>query len=629
MCGIYGVVSSVDGSRRDAGERVMAGLKRLEYRGYDSWGVAVVPAGVGAGAVAAVAATDLAIAITKEIGKIGQAEAVVLPEGEVAIGHTRWATHGGVTQVNAHPHLASDGSFALVQNGVVENYLELKAELVASGARFVSETDTEVIVRLLERELALAVDEAGAGAGALTYDVFARVMKLLEGRSTVVVVFGKGSAAEVWGYRSGSPFIVGRQHGESGKTAELFLSSDVTSLSVDASHFIALENGEVVHLSQPSGQPVLEMWSADGKPQAELQWQVIDHKAMVMDKAGYDHFMLKEIHEQPAAWLRVVASSSGRWEGLAARLRQARRIYTLGSGSASFAAGQLAWWWRQAGLDAQELQAYEASSYRSLWQAGDVCVVISQSGETADTNEVVEWLKAAGVTIVALVNMSGSSLARLADETYLLGVGPEIGVASTKALTGQLVWGWGVAQAVAGRGSEELESELTVASTVLSEWLKSSSTTQELSAVSGALTQTERLFILGRGALYYPAKEVALKLKEVSYLHAEAFSGGELKHGVIALIEPSTPVMCLVADDEERAAMLNAVAEIKARGAHVIGVSSLSSPHFDSWIKLPALASLAPLAAILPAQLLTYSLALTRGNDPDKPRNLAKSVTVK
>ncbi len=594
MCGIYGVSYR---STTTAAQTVLEGLKRLEYRGYDSWGIAVV--------------SKQGLRIQKQTGKIGSIRSVDLPAATFGLGHTRWATHGGVTHVNAHPHLATDGSFALVQNGVMENYQEMKAELKQKGYDFVSQTDTEVIVHLLEEVMNKNQHHIP------TFVDFAETFRQLTGRNTVGVITKDGSLLAI---RDGSPLVIAKD-----SENNWFLSSDVVSVAADSTEYYPLESNEGVEIVDGK----VHLFDALTAKQKKLMLQKIDVESLKLDKAGFDHFMLKEIHEQASVLEKPLSQESGLYEKLLVKLKAARRVYTVGAGSADFVSGQIAFLLRQQGVAATAVKSYEAQSYQDLVGKEDVCIAVSQSGETADTIEVIEWMKEKGVTIVSIVNMPGSSLTRLSDLPFMLQIGPEIGIASTKAVSAMVTWGISVAQQFAGKTLTDIKKEVQAYEEELDFWLKDQEIQQTLRKLAKELKERRNLFLLGRGQLYMPSLESALKLKEISYIHAEGFSGGELKHGVIALIEKGTPVFCLIADDEEKANMLSAAAEVSARGARVIGVSAEQNQLFETWIRVPSHPLFAAISSFLPAQLLTYYLALEKGLDPDKPRNLAKSVTVK
>ncbi|MBU0576627.1 glutamine--fructose-6-phosphate transaminase (isomerizing) [Patescibacteria group bacterium] len=592
MCGIYGAIVS----NQDAGSVVYHGLKRLEYRGYDSWGVVVTRAGD--------------FFIEKQVGKIDKNHQLSAPPAQVAIGHTRWATHGRVTQVNAHPHLAQNGSFALVQNGVVENYQQLQEKLVSQGYDFISQTDTEVIVALIE-QLETRKHETEPSVATVR-----QVFSQLRGRNTIALVTQSGKIIAI---RQGSPLVVGKN-----KQGDIFISSDVLSLAPDANEYFILDHGQGVIVTCKKIQPFVVK---TGK-KISLEYQPIKISSTALDTAGFDHFMLKEIYEQTEVLNNVTEQPQKQLTALVTEIKKANRVYTLGAGSASFAAEQLAFWLREQGVLTTALKSYEARSYQNLFSSNDLCIAISQSGETADTNEVVEWLLQFGVKLASIVNMPGSTLTALSDLPFMLQVGPEVGVASTKALSGQMIWSKLLSELIAGKTLLAYQKQVQEYSKQLQNWFESQVIGQ-LQSLAKELANHKHLFVLGRGQLYMPALEFALKMKEISYIHAEGFSGGELKHGVIALIEQGTPVVCLVAKDKEKNDMLSAAAEVKARGARVIGVSIENNQLFDDWIRLPKASELVAISCFIPAQLLTYYMAVEQAYDPDKPRNLAKSVTVK
>jgi glucosamine--fructose-6-phosphate aminotransferase (isomerizing) len=601
MCGIYCTIS-VDG-HQEAGQKILAGLKRLEYRGYDSWGVAVVG--------------DGQIALDKHAGKISGVERAAVPAARIGIGHTRWATHGGVSDVNAHPHLSSDESFCVAQNGVVENFLELKEDLVKKGYQFVSQTDTEVIVRLIEE----ARKKVEVTTNEPTFEIVCTAFRQLTGRNTIAVLTQLG---KIFAVRDGSPLVIGKDEHDN-----VFLSSDVASMAADAREYVALESREAVSVEVISGKVALHVVNVDTMAEKDVHFAPIDVQATQLDKAGHPHFMLKEIHEQALVLHKPLAQPAGLFDQLVAKIRTTKHVYTVGAGSADFVSAQISFLLRQQSISATPVKAYEARSYMNLVTADDLCLAVSQSGETADTVEVVEWMKKKGATIASIVNMPGSTLTRLADLPFMLQIGPEIGIASTKAVTSMIMWGMAVAAQVGGQSLADFTNQVVAYEAQLQDWLADAAIQTKIQDLAAQFSAAHDLFVLGRGQLYMPSFESALKLKEISYIHAEGFSGGELKHGVIALIEKGTPVICLIADDAEKNEMRNAAAEVNARGARVIGVAAANDPVFETWIPLPANQQFIAISSIIPAQLLTYAIALKKNLDPDKPRNLAKSVTVK
>jgi glucosamine--fructose-6-phosphate aminotransferase (isomerizing) len=600
MCGIYAVYIQSKKSNKTAGHLTIEGLKRLEYRGYDSWGICV--------------SDHSKLFIDKHVGQIGLVKEVNVPAADRAIGHTRWATHGGVTDMNAHPHISSNRSFALVQNGVVENYQELKEKLSALGYQFVTQTDTEVIVYLIEE----AQKRSGRSQKMLSFEIIAEAFQLLAGRNTIAVLTKEG---DMFAIRNGSPLVIGKDD-----MGNMFFASDLLSIAPDVDSTYALDSGEGIAIVHGEAK-LYETVSLIPK---DLKWQVLDVQVQESSKTGYTHFMWKEICEQMEVLHQPLQQDESKLTQLVEKIKQTRQVYVVGAGSADIVSNQITFWLREQGIVAYSVKAYEAHSFLQLAAPGDLCIALSQSGETADTVESIEVMKKKGVVIVSLVNMPSSTLSRLADFSFMLQVGPEIGIASTKAVTGMLVWGWALSQLVGGKKLKDLKQSVLNYEQQLREWFDDDQVQLQLSTlVQEVLMKAKNMFILGRGQLYSIALESALKLKEISYLHAEGFSGGELKHGVIALVEEGTPVMCLLTADQEMSAMLNAAAEVKARGARVIGISSTANQLFDDWIKIPHNDTFSWISALLPAQFLTYSLALAKGLNPDKPRNLAKSVTVK
>lgn len=585
MCGIYACLGNPD-----ATAKVLAGLKRIEYRGYDSWGIATL---------------NKKIAIEKHVGRISAVKKIKLAESDNAIGHTRWATHGGVTEKNAHPHLAKNGNFALVQNGVLENYQELKTELQKSGYRFQTETDTEVIVALLEKEFPEKIE----------LKKLAKVIKKLAGRNTILVLTKN---SEIWAYRQGSPLIIGQ-----GEKNNYFFSSDLASLSHDAKNYYVIENQEIIHFN---GQNI-EVNQAKNLAPQKIHFHKMNQQALEIDKGSYVHFMLKEIYEQKESLIKVLTKSEELFPKIANKIEKSRNIYVVGAGSASYAAMSIAANLRKNKQNVYHVPAYDHTDFIQNFDKQDLAIVLSQSGETADTIEAVEQMKAKGVYTISVVNMPASTLMNMADIAYPLNVGAEIGVASTKALTGHMLFGMALANYLENK-NYSFKKEVEDFSKQLADWFINKNTIGSIKKTAKLLSQKKDLYILGRGQLLASALEFALKIKEVSYLHAEGFSAGELKHGVIALIEKETPVICLI-NKENRENMLSSAHEVKARGAQVIGIASKNEEIFDLFIELPQMNKFTNLSNIIVAQLLTYEIALIKKLDPDKPRNLAKSVTVK
>ncbi len=589
MCGIFGYIG-----KRDAAATIIDGLKRLEYRGYDSWGVAVVDSGK--------------IGVSKKIGAIGDLEAIKdLPKSHIGIGHTRWATHGGVTNVNAHPHYSSDKSFVVAQNGIVENYQEIKKFLIKKGYKFESQTDTEVIVRLIEEKLKYEHDFFKAIRSAFLD---------LEGRNTIIVLTTEGD--HIIAVRNGSPLVIGK-----GKD-EVFFASDTLSFADKTNRVIYVNNYEMVEYDEG------EINLFDVKTGKKLKYSVatLEQEDFSIAKEGYDHFMIKEIVEQRYTIKEAVQYTEDELKPLVDAVKKARRVYTVGAGTASFAASQIAYFLRMyAGIPAQDLKSYEMESFVSQFSEKDLVIAISQSGETADTIEAVEFAKNKGANIASLVNMLGSTLTRISDYPYFSRSGPEICVASTKAFTAQVSWGYLLAMSIIGKHQAARKEISQVASAI--ENYFSPTLFEHIKKIAKKIAKHEHFFVLGKGQNYSVALEGALKVKEITYKHFEGFAAGELKHGVIALIEKGTPVFAIISEDGNKNDMLSAVAEVKARGAWTVAIAKENNEMFDEFIKTPEAGLADSIVNVIPFQLLSYFLGVHLDRSPDKPRNLAKSVTVK
>lgn len=601
MCGIFGYIGSCD----QAATLVLNGLKSLEYRGYDSWGVAAVPSGETAQS-SSNEKKDIKIVVKKKTGKIGDATVDDFPESSFAFGHTRWATHGGVTDVNAHPHVDCTGTIAIIHNGIVENYEEIKSKLLKKGHRFISETDTEVAVHLIE-EYAKTM---------LFSKAVQKAFNDMEGLNAFIVMNTKNH--QFVAVRNGSPLVVGF-----GDT-ENFLASDAMALLPHTKQVHYLEDNEMAIVSTKG----IMLFNARTGARVQPKKQLLTWSVAQVEKGQYPYFMLKEIHEQPGIIADIAADGADKAVELSQIVKKADEIYMIGCGTAAHAC--------MAGSDL----CAKIANHRVNWCIGSefdnevnyltkksVVIALSQSGETMDTLEAVRKARAKGATIVSLVNAVGSTLYRESDYQLLLGAGPEKGVASTKAFTAKIAHTILLAYAVAGdvhAGQAVLTDAAKVAKLVLKP--KSISLIQ---ALAKRIAKSEHLYVIGRGLSYPTALESALKIKEISYIHAEGFAAGELKHGVIALIEQGTPCLAFLPNDDTYGANLAGAMEMKARGGYIIGVSHKPSEIFDYYIPVKDAGDASILPNVIVSQLLAYYLTIERGFDPDMPRNLAKSVTVK
>jgi glucosamine--fructose-6-phosphate aminotransferase (isomerizing) len=597
MCGIFGYVGGArveDGS--EAAGTVLRGLKKLEYRGYDSWGIAVVH---GRG-----------IALEKRVGKIGEGT-TRLPASAAGLGHTRWATHGGVTEPNAHPHLDCSGRLALIHNGMVSNYRELRDTLARGGHRIASETDTEVIVHLIEDRLVVTP----AGPEQLVTAVM-DAFRQLQGLNAIAVL--DASTGQIAAAKNGSPLVLGW-----GDTSHL-LASDMSALLEHTRRVTFVEDGQAALIAPDTIRLFDVGTGGELRPAVtEVEWEVA-----ATELGEYPDFMTKEIHEQPAVLRRISADWEAPVERLAGMLREARDVFVVGCGTASHAA--LAAQYLLARIASRRLTFATGSEFSYLVDfvtEGSLVLAFSQSGETIDVIDSVRAARGRGARVAALVNVEGSALWRLADYALGLGAGPERCVLSTKSFTAKVAIMLMTAYALGGRLATGAALVRQTADEI--ERLLRDDRRNLIRRIAEQIYQAEHMFVIGRGPSYPLALEAALKIKEVSYVHAEGFAGGELKHGVIALIEPGTPCLVLAPRDDTYADIVSGAMQLRARGAMIVGVSPEPDEAFDAHIPVADLGPAAALVQAVPAQLLGYSLALLRGHDPDKPRNLAKSVTVK
>ncbi len=606
MCGIIGILG-----KEDVSDRLIEGLQRLEYRGYDSAGISTLVDGT----------LDRRRAEGKLINLRELLDRKPLA-GRTGIGHTRWATHGRPSESNAHPHATAD--VALVHNGIIENYKALRDELSSLGHEFVTETDTEIVVNLITHLL----DQGHAPRSAV-----AAALDRLEGAFALVIMF-RGEDDLLIGARRGSPLAVGIGDGE------MYLGSDALALAPLTSRLVYLEEGDQVELSRTQAL----YFDAAGNP-VERRVTTSSVSSAMVGKGGYAHFMLKEIHEQPSVVgdsLRAHIDPGTRqvtMPPMSVDWRVVPRVTMVACGTAYYAAMTAKYWFeRVAGLSVETDVASEFRYREGPMPENGVAVFVSQSGETADTLAALRYAKEQGQTIITIVNMPESSMARESDVVLRTLAGPEIGVASTKAFTTQL----GVLACLAiaagrARGvlTAEKERDLTDALIeVPSRIADVLDNGESIDSISRWMASARDVLYLGRGTAYPLALEGALKLKEISYIHAEGYAAGEMKHGPIALIDDSVPVIVLAPFDSVFEKTISNVQEVVARGGRVVGFTDeRGSVHFDGLaevcIEMPTVHPfVAPILYALPVQLLAYFTAVAKGTDVDQPRNLAKSVTV-
>jgi glucosamine--fructose-6-phosphate aminotransferase (isomerizing) len=588
MCGVFGYV----GQQTDVGETILTALKTLEYRGYDSWGLAL--------------STPDNLMVHKEVGRInGSVRAY--PSSTLGVGHTRWATHGGVQVANSHPHLDCSRRIAVVHNGIIENHVELRAQLLERGHRLESETDSDVVAHLVEEELS-----AGSDLGTAVDTVFG----LLEGYNAVVVMdrLGQQFAAA----KRVSPLVLGRS--ARGST----VASDAIALDVHADELIYLEDDQLAILNADS-VAIFERTSM--KPMSPVRVSQQSARAST-GLAGYPDFLSKEIEEQPAALRRLVLEGRQEIERLAEAIRKAESVIVVGCGTAGNAALAGTYIFDQ--ICGREMTMIPASEfrYRSGTLNGDSLVIaLSQSGETVDVLDAMTVARRCGAALAAVVNTPMSTLDRTVESRVLLRAGIEQCVLATKSYTTMLATLLLAAHAVDGRWSTGAQLVRHAADAIESILVNGSRS--RIKRIATRLAAAQHLFVIGRGVHYPSALEAALKIKEVSYIHAEGFAAGELKHGVIALVEAGTPCIVLAPQDNSRTDVLSGAAELKSRGGYIIGVGSTADSVFDEFIETPDAGIASAIVEAVPGQLFGYFAALARGNDPDRPRNLAKSVTVK
>jgi glucosamine--fructose-6-phosphate aminotransferase (isomerizing) len=607
MCGIVGYVG-----KRQCLSILVDGLKRLEYRGYDSAGVAVIN---GAG-----------IDIRKDAGKISVLEASLTSSpvtGTTGIAHTRWATHGEPTKNNAHPHVDGTGDIALVHNGIIENYRTLKAKLTSEGHTFTTDTDTEVLAHLIQKYYDGVLEEA-----------VGKALSLVEGTFGIAVI-SRLEPDKVVGARLGSPLVVGVGEGE------FWVASDVSAILRYTKNVVYLDDGEMVVITPDH----FTTSTIDGQ-EMDKQVQEVEWELEQIEKGGFDHFMLKEIFEQPRSVENafrgrlIMEEGTGHLGGLNMErnaLRLVDRIIIIGCGT-SWHSGLIGEYMLEefAGIPAEVEYASEFRYRDPIIKAGTVCFVISQSGETADTLAAMREAQKRGAPVLGVVNVVGSTIARESDGGVYIHAGPEIGVASTKAFTSQVAALTVLTLSLArlrGMSREQGQRIVKALTEIPGKMERILETSEQIRAIARDYAKHNNFLYLGRGFNFPVALEGALKLKEISYIHAEGYPAAEMKHGPIALIDDNMPVVFICIQDSAYDKVLSNMEEVRARRGKIIAIASdgdttvrekadhvIYVPHTEEMLN--------PLLTVIPLQLLAYYMAVERGCNVDQPRNLAKSVTV-
>jgi glucosamine--fructose-6-phosphate aminotransferase (isomerizing) len=587
MCSIIGYKGN-----EHASTVLIEGLKKMEYRGYDSVGIATIKSGK--------------LLIRKGVGKVAEVnKSLRLDElpGKLGIGHTRWATHGGIVDSNAHPHLACDSTIAVVHNGIIENYGELKDELYRSGHKFNSETDSEVIAHLLEEYFEI------------TGDIRLSMIftcKRLVGSFAFVAIF---NSSTLCGARYDEPLIVGVGNDD------YFLSSDILGFLNHTDRAIFLDNRDIVVINDSD----ISFFNFDGdrisRKITQVAWELGD-----ADKGKYSHYTLKEIHEQHQTIVKSMDQDKKNLEKFCKIITDAKNVFITGSGTSYHSALIAKQVFSKSKIHVEPIMSSEFQYSADLLDENSVLLAISQSGETADVIQSVKSAKDVGAKVLSIVNIPTSSLARLSDSYLEVNCGPEIGVAATKSFTSQIALLYYVADLI-GKKSNGIFASKHVLTKAINQVLELDS---QIERVANQIKGSKDVYILGR-SLHFPiCLEGALKIKELSYIHAEGMAAGELKHGPLALIDNNSIVIVIHPDDSTYGDTLSNIHTIKSRGAKIVGISNKKDEIYDYQITIPTISeSLYPLIEVVPLQLLAYYLSIYNNANPDYPRNLAKSVTVK
>ena len=611
MCGIVAYVGS-----REAAPLIVKGLKRLEYRGYDSSGIAVI--------------TDQALKVFKKKGKVKDLEVVLANQnnlGNIGIGHTRWATHGEPNDVNAHPHMSNSGRLAIIHNGIIENYASLKQMLLNKGYEFKSQTDTEVLVNFIE--------EIQKTKNCELPDAVRLALKDVVG-AYAIVVLDKENPGQLVAARKGSPLVIGVGH------EEYFFASDATPIIEYTKEVVYLDDLEIAIVNQ-DGLTIKNLQNEEQDPEI----QTVELELEAIEKGGFDHFMLKEIFEQPKSIADCLRGRVNPDEAIIqlgglrshiGKLAKAKRIVFVACGTSWHAGLVGEYLFEELARINVEVEYASEFRYRNpIIKEGDFVIAISQSGETADTLAALEMAKSKGAVILGVCNVVGSSISRITEAGVYTHAGPEIGVASTKAFTAQVTVLTMMAIATAhakGTLSDETYRQLLIEMAAIPEKVeKILEKSEEIKDISKLFTFASNFIFLGRGLNFPVALEGALKLKEISYIHAEGYPAAEMKHGPIALIDEDMPVVFIAIKDSSYEKVVSNIQEVKARKGRVVAIVSEGDRDVKSMvdfaIEVPKTHEvLQPLLTVIPLQLLSYYIAVLRGRNVDQPRNLAKSVTV-
>ncbi len=601
MCGIFAYF----GQKENPLEMVVHGLKKLEYRGYDSWGIALK--------------SDHDFIIHKEVGKIGEflisdiekifpsvKYQVPSTKYHIAIGHSRWATHGGVTEYNAHPHWSENKEIIICHNGIFENYQEIKQQLIEKGYTFRSETDTEVLVHLIQSYLHENDFETSVK----------KALSQIEGRYAIIAL--SKDEDKIIAARRGSPLIVGIGNDE------YFIASDIPAFLEYTDQVQYLDDNQMVIITNegPRYEDMTTHQTIE-KRIIKIEWQTEE-----ANKGDFSHFMIKEIMEQKESLYRAINQDEQKLYQAVQAIKSAYGTFFIGCGTAFKVCLTAEYLFSKiAKRHINVLPGSEFKFHEHFLTDKSLLIAVSQSGETADTLEAIESIKKKAGKVISIINNETSTMARYSDIILPIKAGPEKAVASTKATTAQLAVCTMLAYAMVDKLHEGKQLLIETASQIND--MLNPRYENHILCLSERIRDFESMYIIGRGLNYPMALEAAIKLQEVSYIHAEGFAGGELKHGPIALISQGTPCIVLVANDESKNEILSNAMEVKARGGYIIGISPENAEVFDYWIRVPDSGNASPIVNIIPIQILAYQLALIKQNNPDMPRNLAKSVTVK